>query len=109
MTDEKALKYYSRFETYRATPVTDEPLIDQIDKATLIAFFRCYSCESCLWRRNVIDNDADKRHNIKFCSRMHDKINLSDMVSYLGYSKEGLSNDRTPCFKGNYIIANEFV
>ena len=99
MTDNKAMEYYSKFNTYTAKPITENPLIDRIDKATLIAFFRCNSCVSCLWRENVIDKDPDRNHTIDFCSRMHDRVNLIDMVSYLGYSKEGRKGDSYPQFK----------
>lgn len=100
MTDKKALKYYSKFSTYTAEPITDKPLIDQIDNSTLIAFFRCSSCTTCLWRENVIDKDKNPNHDIDFCSRMHEKFNLIDMVSYLGYSKEGRYRDKTPKYEG---------
>lgn len=99
MTDKKALEYYAKFETYMAEPITDNPLIDRIDNPTLMAFFRCNSCTSCLWRENVIDKDPNEDHDIDFCSRMHEKFNLIDMVSYLGYSKEGRENDRYPEYK----------
>ena len=99
MTDRKALNYYAKFKTYVSEPVADNPLISQIDTPTLIAFFRCNSCTSCLWRENVIDKDANEDHDIHFCSRMHEKHNLIDMVSYLGYSRDGQENRLYPKFK----------
>ena len=99
MTDRKTLAYYSKFPTYTAQPIEKEPLLHRIDPATLIAFFRCNSCTSCLWRENVIDKDKNPRHTIEFCSYMHDKVNLIDMVSYLGYSKEGRELDVTPRYE----------
>ena len=99
MNDQEAMEYFSRFKTYRAKPIVDKTLISQIDYATLIAFFRCNSCTSCLWREKVIDKDKDERHDIHFCARMHDKGNLIDMVSYLGYSKEGRERDQVPRYE----------
>ena len=99
MTDPESLKYYSKSKTYTAEPIVDEPLISKIDPATLIAFFRCNSCYTCKWRSEVIDKDANRYHDIEFCSRMHDRVNLIDMVSYLGYSKEGREKDQTPRYE----------
>lgn len=99
MNDREALKYFARFKTYTPEPIVEEPLIHRIDYPTLIAFFRCNSCTSCLWRENVIDKDADERHDIHFCARMHDSHNLIDMVSYLGYSKEGRERDVYPKYE----------
>ena len=100
MNSTEAMEYYSKFKTYTAEPITEEPLIDKIDNATLIAFFRCNSCTTCLWRKNVIDKDKNENHDHTFCSRMHDKVNLIDMVSYLGYSKEG-QNSKYPRYEGS--------
>ena len=99
MTDKSALEYYAKFSTYHSEPITESPLLDWIDSPTLIAFFRCDSCTSCLWREQVIDKDANPDHDIHFCSRMHEKHNLIDMVSYLGYSREGQENRFTPQFR----------
>ena len=99
MTDKKTLEYYAKFPTYIAEPIAEDPLLDMIDPATLIAFFRCNSCTTCKWRENIIDRDANPDHDIHFCSAMHDRVNLIDMVSYLGYSKEGRDRDKYPEFK----------
>jgi len=77
---------YKGFEPYEAKPITDEPLLDRIDKATLIAWFRCNSCYTCKWRKEVIDKDHDR--DIHWCARTHDRGHIVDMVRYLGYSKE---------------------
>ena len=99
MTEKSALKYYSKFETYQSEPITNKPLLDRIDNATLISFFRCNSCTTCKWREEVIDKDKNPKHDIQFCARMHERVYLIDMVSYLGYSKEGREKDTYPMFK----------
>jgi hypothetical protein len=71
---------------YEAEPITEEPLLDRIDSATIIAWFRCNSCLTCKWREQVIDNDINK--DIHWCARTHEHVNIVDMVRYLGYSKE---------------------
>lgn len=77
---------YEGFEPYNAVPVDEVPLLDRIDKATLIAWFRCNSCYTCKWRKEVIDKDPN--HDIRWCARTHDRLDIVDMVRYLGYSKE---------------------
>lgn len=77
---------YAGFESYRAEPIVGTPLLQSIDNPTLIAWFRCNSCYTCLWRKNVLDNDPDR--DISWCSKTHDRVNIVDMVRYLGYSKE---------------------
>lgn len=89
---------YAGYVPYEAHPIEDNPLFDRIDKATLIAWFRCNSCYTCKWRKEVIDKDPE--HDIDFCSRMHEKWNIIDMCSYLGYSKEGREKDVTPKYMG---------
>lgn len=92
-------KLYAKFKTYEAKPIVDVPLLGKVSPEALIAFFRCSSCYTCRWREEVIDKDANERHGIDFCSAMHDRINLIDMCSYLGYSKEGREADRHPEYK----------
>ena len=77
---------YDGFEPYEAKPTIDKPLLSRIDPATLIAWFRCNSCYTCKWRKEVIDSDPDR--DIHWCARTHDRPNIVDMVRYLGYSKE---------------------
>lgn len=109
MTDKSALKFYAKFNTYISEPITENPLIDQIDNSTLIAFFRCNSCTSCLWRKNIIDKDVNPDHDVHFCSYLHEKHNLIDMVSYLGYSREGQEQQKSPMFRSEGVIQNEAV
>ena len=54
---------------YEAEPITEEPLLDRIDSATIIAWFRCNSCLTC------------KR-------REHKREDIVDLVRYLGFLKE---------------------
>lgn len=73
-------------EIYESQPIVEEPLLDRIDSATLIAWFRCNSCLTCKWREQVIDNDINR--DIRWCSRSHQVPHIVDMVRLLGYSKE---------------------
>jgi hypothetical protein len=81
-------------KAYISEPIVGEPLLDKIDNATLIAWFRCNSCLTCRFREQVIDKDKNK--DIRWCSKTHEKCNIIDMVSYLGYSKEGRNGDVYP-------------
>ena len=72
-------------EIYEAKPITENPIIDNIDSATMIAWFRCNSCLTCKWREKVIDNHPE--YTIHDCSKMHyEKRYL--MPELLGYSFE---------------------
>jgi hypothetical protein len=73
-------------KTYTAHPVVDEPLLDKMDKATLVAWFRCNSCLTCRFREQIID--PDPRKDIHWCARTHDRLGIIDMVEFLGYSRE---------------------
>lgn len=95
---------YKNFTPYTSQPVVERPLLDEIDKSTLVAFFRCNSCYTCKWREEIIDRDPDERHDIHWCSKLHDRVNLIDMVSYLGYSKEGRESDSWPRWEGDYEV-----
>ena len=75
-------------ETYESKPIVDNPLIDRIDNSTLMAFFRCNSCLTCKWKKEVLDKDPIPYHNIGWCAQKHHRENLVDMVEYFGYSKE---------------------
>jgi len=77
---------YEGFEPYVSEPAVEKPLLQNINNPTLIAWFRCNSCFTCLWRKNVLDKDPD--HDIHWCASTHDRLNIVDMVRYLGYSKE---------------------
>lgn len=73
-------------KTYKAHPIVENPMINQIDNETMIAWFRCNSCFTCRFREKVIDPDPHK--TIHWCSKTHEKHNIVDMVEFLGYSKE---------------------
>jgi hypothetical protein len=90
---------YIGFDVYNSQPITESPLIEQIDTATLISWFRCNSCLSCKFRKEVLEKDTSNIHDIHWCARMHKKENIIDMVSCFGYSKEGREHDITPRFE----------
>ena len=71
---------------YKAKPLKEKPLLDELDSETIIAWFRCNSCITCLFRKNVIDQDEDV--DIYWCSKMHEKSRICEMCNFLGYSKE---------------------
>lgn len=77
---------YSDVEVYIAEPTVEKPILQNIDNPTLIAWFRCNSCLTCKWRKEVLDNDPV--HSIQWCAKMHNRENIVNMVEYLGYSKE---------------------
>lgn len=89
---------YEGIKPYETKPIVDNPLLDSVSKEALIAWFRCNSCYTCKWRSEVIDND--QKHDIEDCSKWHDRVNNIDMVSYLGYEKEGRTGDVYPRFEG---------
>ena len=71
---------------YIAKPIVDNPLLERLDSATIIAWFRCNSCLTCRFREKVID--VDKKKDIHWCSRTHQSANFINMVEFLGYSRE---------------------
>ena len=73
---------------YRARPTKVNPLLHRIDNATLVAWFRCAGCSTCLWRERVLDADKDPFHDLRWCHRMHERANIDGMVRYFGYSRE---------------------
>ena len=77
---------YEGFEPYESRPAVPDPLLDQIDHATLIAWFRCNSCYTCKWRTEVIDKDQER--DIHWCARTHDRGYIVDMVRYLEWFAE---------------------
>lgn len=70
---------------YEAKPITENPIIDNIDSATMIAWFRCNSCLTCKWREKVIDNHP--KYTIHDCNEMH-SLKRYLMPELLGYSFE---------------------
>lgn len=72
-------------EIYEAKPITENPIIDNIDSATMIAWFRCNSCLTCKWREKVIDNHP--KYTIHDCNKMHSEKRYL-MPELLGYSFE---------------------
>lgn len=100
MITEEQRKVYEGFEPYKTKSFVENPLLGKISIHALIAWFRCNSCYTCAWRNEVIDKDIDPDHNIEFCSMMHESFNIIDMVSYLGYSKEGRERDIYPRYEG---------
>lgn len=99
MNSRERMKAYEGHQPYESKPIVDRPLLDRLDPATLIAWFRCNSCYTCKFRTEIIDKDPDRNHDIEFCSRMHESHNIIDMVSYLGYSKEGREKDVYPRYE----------
>lgn len=72
-------------EIYIATPIVDNPIIDNISSSTIVAFFRCSSCLTCEWREKVVDPHPTL--TTKQCNSMHrEKMYL--MPKFLGYSFE---------------------
>lgn len=88
MISEAMKEAYKGHKIYEAEPIMKEPLLDKIDSSTLIAWFRCNSCYSCKWRKEVLEKDPDPNHDIFWCADKHEKNNIVDMVRYLGYTKE---------------------
>lgn len=75
-----------KLEIYKAHPVVEKPLLDNMDKETIVAWFRCNSCLTCRFREKVVDEHPTL--TIKGCARMHERCNIVYMVELLGYSKE---------------------
>ena len=88
---------YEGFVPYEAQPIVEDPLLNKVSREALIAWFRCNSCYTCKWRSEVIDKD--NVHTIEDCSKWHERFNIIDMVSYLGYSKEGRERDVYPKYE----------
>lgn len=88
MNSEKAREYYSKFEPYEAKPTGPTTRLDEMSDAALIAWFRCASCPTCKFRAEVLEEDPSPAHDIHWCAATHDRINIVDMVRYLGYTRE---------------------
>ena len=98
MLTKEQQEVYKDFTPYKAVPTEPTTLMDVMSSAALIAWFRCNSCYTCQFRAEVLEKDADPNHDIHWCSKTHDRANIIDMVSYLGYTKEGREGDREPHF-----------
>lgn len=71
-------------DVYEAKPIVDSPILDSMDPACIIAWFRCNSCYTCRFK-DVLDAYGK---TIMWCGRTHERCNIVDMVEFLGYSKE---------------------
>ena len=79
-------QYEYNSEIYKAKPAVDNPLLDTISKEALVAWFRCNSCYTCAFRKEVVEPHPTM--TINRCAYYHRDHHYVDMVEVFGYTKE---------------------